>query len=127
MPFSIRHMDKFMAVDPSLRNSLLRQLEKDIRPGKPLNVDLEAKNFVEETFSQVQEILDVIIKSEPESFVNILYLIDVPEEQLHKKMRSGEYSSFTQLVAKAVLEREMQKVLFRKLYSQGKLDPKSNS
>ena len=50
----------------------------------------------------------------------LLYRVDLNEEQLYSEMNTGNHKSLADLLSKSIVERELKKVIMRNIYS-GKL------
>jgi hypothetical protein len=67
--------------------------------------------------TQVTPALEMLYKKQRQTFMNLLYRIDVEEHKVNRLMKSTSGSSFFEGLADLVVEREFIKVLIRKLYS----------
>lgn len=108
-----------LLVDRSdVREAWIAQLEKD------LQIELTGK--VESTVSfgelamHIEEVLSQKFGLSEADLPELLYRIDLNENQLRLEMREGKFQRWFELLSHAILIREAQKVIFRFQYA-GKL------
>ena len=95
-----------------LYKDLIRQLNKDLRSA---NIDLE---FNEETLPTslkllLEEAIYQLIHDRFDTYLNLLYIIDVPEDEV-RKIDGNESHLLASKVTFLILKREWQKVWYRK-------------
>ena len=99
----------------------IRQINKDLemvdeaisRPGHP-------EDAYEAIFQQVQSILRRLIHLNYNQYLNLLYRIDISEEQIKKAMDTQPESDLSEVSAELVIKREFQKIVIRNYYSSEK-------
>lgn len=93
---------------------LILQLNKDFLYA---NIDLGFdEDIIPESLKQIlHETIYKLIQEEFEDYLNLLYIIDVPEEKV-KQLDGSNTLKLSEQVAFLILNREWQKVLFRNRY-----------
>ena len=79
------------------------------------SLDVPSSIFPFEFKNLVQEKIYKLIQYKFAEYLNLLYIIDVPEEQI-KKLDGSDLVELSEQVAFLVLKREWQKVWFRNKY-----------
>ena len=82
--------------------------------------ETDAKTLEEFKLYLVEKISD-LIDNKYDTLINILYRIDVSEEKLSKLFACGNRSFIPEKLADLIIERELQKVQFRRKYKAGEL------
>lgn len=90
---------------------LLEQLNKDFNLANEA-IDFPMSILPEELKIQLHEKIYRLIQYKFAEYLNLLYIIDVSEEQI-KKLDGADLSELAQEVAFLILKREWQKVWFR--------------
>jgi len=93
---------------------LIEQINKDFALANE-SIDVPSSIFPFEFKNLVQEKIYKLIHYKFAEYLNLLYIIDVPEEQI-KKLDGSDLVELSEQVAFLVLQREWQKVWFRKKY-----------
>jgi hypothetical protein len=102
------------ASEENLYAKLLEQLNKDFNlANEP--VDFPASTTPEELKVQLHEKIYRLIHYKFAEYLNLLYIIDVPENQI-KKLDGSDLVALANEVSFLVLKREWQKVWFRNNY-----------
>jgi hypothetical protein len=102
------------AEEEALYFKLIEQVNKDFAlANEPL--DVPASIFPFEFKNLVQEKIYKLIQYKFAEYLNLLYIIDVSEEQI-KKLDGSDLAELSKQVAFLVLKREWQKVWFRNKY-----------
>lgn len=102
------------AENESLYPKLLEQLNKDFNlANEP--VDLPKSTSPQELKVQLHEKIYRLIQYKFAEYLNLLYIIDVPEDQV-KKLDGSDIMELSEQVAFLVLKREWMKVWFRNRY-----------
>ena len=103
------------AASHSLYKQLIIQLNKDLTLGL---VDLELDLDILPTSLKyvLHEKLQELIDNSYETFLNLLYIIDVPEERI-KSLHANNTFEFANEVTFLIVQREWQKVWMRHNYS----------
>lgn len=112
-PNSITLLNKVTELD--LYKDLIAQLRKDFGYANvmfDLASDVTPEILQESLFHTVYE----LINHKFNDYLNLLYIIDVPEKQV-KQLSSDDVLEIAQQVTFLILKREWQKVWFRKKYS----------
>lgn len=90
---------------------LIEQLNKDFNLANDA-VDFPKSTTPEELKVQLHEKIYRLIQYKFAEYLNLLYIIDVPENEV-KKLDGSDIAELSQRVAFLVLKREWQKVWFR--------------
>lgn len=99
------------AASESLYNKLLEQINKDFSLANEA-VDFPKSTTPEELTVQLHEKIYRMISYRFAEYLNLLYIIDVPESEV-KKLDGSDLAELSAQVAFLVLKREWQKVWFR--------------
>jgi hypothetical protein len=92
---------------------LILQLRKDFQSaGISVKLYLNHPYLFEELSGQIRHALE---SSDPQQVFNLLYRIDISEEQLRREMRSPGID--LEIIADLIIKRELQKVVLRVRYS----------
>jgi hypothetical protein len=95
-----------------------RQVISDFQlAGVEIDFSGNPESAYRELVTQVTPALEMLYKKQRQTFMNLLYRIDVEEHKVNRLMKSTSGSSFFEGLADLVVEREFIKVLIRKLYS----------
>ena len=76
-----------------------------------------ADNAYAELFSQIHPHIEKLLKGSTGNFYNLLYRIDLSEQQIKKAVKSSD-RSFSEMITDLILKRELLKVVMRKFYKQ---------
>ena len=77
--------------------------------------DLDSQTATSESFvAELSHAINELIKTDLSRLINILYRLDVNEEKLRKILKENQFSDAGDLIAKLVIERQMQKIESRK-------------
>ena len=98
----------------SLYLKLIEQINKDFNLANE-GIDFPKSISPEELKIQLHEKIYRMIQYKFAEYLNLLYIIDVPEEQI-KKLDGSDLVELSEQVAFLVLKREWQKVWFRNKY-----------
>ena len=99
----------------------IRQLEKDFLLAEgSLHVQDYQGNLFEQFVEAVHPIIATLIANNYQQFLNTLYTIDVSEQKLKQELAKVDPSKHTEVITRLVLQRELQKVLLRNIYSSKK-------
>tara|TARA_R110002020_G_scaffold149855_6_gene326328 strand:- start:833 stop:1186 length:354 start_codon:yes stop_codon:yes gene_type:complete len=99
------------ASEMELYDNLVRQLNKDfIRAGiaQEFHIEIKPKSLIRSLVAALYELITVDF----EAYLNLLYVIDVPEKSV-KALPEQRVDELAQSIAELILKREWQKVLFR--------------
>ncbi|WP_395065144.1 hypothetical protein [Flavobacterium sp.] len=102
------------AENEELYLKLIEQLNKDFNLANE-GIDLPISTAPNELKIQLQEKIYRLIQYKFAEYLNLLYIIDVPEEQI-KQLDGSDISELSAQVAFLVLKREWMKVWFRNRY-----------
>jgi hypothetical protein len=102
------------AANESLYLKLIEQINKDFNLANE-GIDFPMSTSPEELKIQLHEKIYRLIQYKFAEYLNLLYIIDVSEDQI-KKLDGSDLLSLSQEVAFLVLKREWQKVWFRNKY-----------
>jgi hypothetical protein len=78
-------------------------------------------NSLEEFRIYLAEKLRYLLDEKFDMLVNLLYKIDINEEKLNKLFSNKNHDLIPQQLAELIIERQIQKIKFRKLYRDGKI------
>ena len=67
------------------------------------------------------EKLKVLLEEKFDTLVNVLYRIDINESKLSKLFSGKNHDAIPSVLADLIIERQLQKIRLRKMYSEGKL------
>lgn len=94
---------------------LIKQLNKDFQYAN-VPVDFNEDILPDNLKSQLHEKIYRLINERFSDYLNLLYIIDVPEKQV-KQLDGSDAILLSEQVAFLILKREWQKVWFRNKYS----------
>ncbi len=99
--------------DKTIFRELILQIRKDFESS---GINLKLLLNKRYSFNELSTILeDVFLKTGATAMFQLLYRVDVSEQQLQKGMPTPGID--TKLIAELVIKRELQKVVLRKFYS----------
>lgn len=102
------------AEEENLYFKLIEQVNKDFALANE-NIDIPISILPFEFKKRIQEKLLYLIQRKFTEYLNLLYIIDVSEDQI-KKLDGSDLVQLAEQVAFLILKREWQKVWFRKYY-----------
>ena len=102
------------AADENLYAKLLEQINKDFNLANEA-VDFPASTTPNELKVQLHEKIYRLIQYKFAEYLNLLYIIDVSEDQI-KKLDGSDIAMLSEQVTFLILKREWQKVWFRNKY-----------
>ncbi|MEY2703589.1 MAG: hypothetical protein RLY43_2228 [Bacteroidota bacterium] len=102
------------AEEENLYFKLIEQVNKDFALANE-NIDIPISILPFEFKNRIQEKLLYLIQRKFTEYLNLLYIIDVSEDQI-KKLDGSDLVQLAEQVAFLILKREWQKVWFRKYY-----------
>ena len=117
MNFPIPHStDELLsnAAKEELYLKLIEQINKDFNLANE-GVDFHSSTTPESLKMQLHEKIYRLIQNKFAEYLNLLYIIDVPEEQV-KKLDGSDIVELSEQVAFLILKREWMKVWFRNRY-----------
>lgn len=103
------------ALSTNLYIKLIEQLNKDFNLANE-SVDFPLSTSPEELKVQLHEKVYRLIQYKFAEYLNLLYIIDVAEDQI-KKLDGSDLVHLSEQVAFLILKREWQKVWFKNSYS----------
>lgn len=98
----------------NLYQKLIEQINKDFNLANE-GVDFHSSTTPEELKVQLHEKIYRLIQYKFAEYLNLLYIIDVPEDQV-KKLDGSDIMELSEQVAFLILKREWMKVWFRNRY-----------
>jgi hypothetical protein len=109
-----------MDSDESQVTAVTKVIAKDFQVGADdsLIPAADVINF-EELKEYLTEKLLYLLENKYDTLINILYKIDVNEEKLAKLFSGTSKDSIPEALAELIIERQLQKVRFRRLYKNG--------
>jgi hypothetical protein len=102
------------ATNENLYFNLIEQINKDFNLANE-SIDLAQDINPEELKSELHEKIYRLIQYKFAEYLNLLYIVDVPEDQI-KKLDGSDIGELSKQVAFLVLKREWMKVWFRNKY-----------
>jgi hypothetical protein len=102
------------ATNENLYNNLIDQINKDFNLANE-SIDLPQDIKPEELKNELHEKIYRLIQYKFAEYLNLLYIVDVPEDQI-KKLDGSDIGELSKQVAFLVLKREWMKVWFRNKY-----------
>jgi hypothetical protein len=93
---------------------LIEQINKDFNLANE-GIDFPMSTKPEELKIQLHEKIYRLIQYKFAEYLNLLYIIDVPEDQI-KKLDGSDISELSKQVAFLILKREWQKIWFKNRY-----------
>ena len=86
---------------------------------KMLDVQSKIKEFEYDLmFKELSNVIDYLIDRDLNSLLQILYRIDVDEEKLKQALQgAGDEETSGPLIAQMIIERQLQKIYFRRKFS----------
>lgn len=104
------------AENHSLYPKLIEQINKDFQLANE-GIDIPKSTSPAELKLQLQEKIYKLIQYKFSEYLNLLYIIDVSEDQI-KKLDGSDLSILSNEVVFLILKREWQKVWFRNVFNQ---------
>jgi hypothetical protein len=102
------------ATNENLYNNLIDQINKDFNLANE-SIDLPQDIKPEDLKNELHEKIYRLIQYKFAEYLNLLYIVDVPEDQI-KKLDGSDIGELSKQVAFLVLKREWMKVWFRNKY-----------
>ena len=102
------------AESENLYSKLIEQINKDFNLANE-GIDFPMSTSPEDLKIQLHEKIYRLIQYKFAEYLNLLYIIDVPEDQI-KKLDGSDISELSKQVAFLILKREWMKVWFRNRY-----------
>ena len=98
-----------------LYKDLISQLNKDLCLAN-INLQFESDQKPQIVFEALQHLVYSLINEKFNDYLNLLYIVDVPEHNI-KKLDGSDVLQLSKDVAFLILKREWQKVWYRANYS----------
>lgn len=98
---------------------VIEQTNKDLGLDISLKTDDSKLNLYDNLVAQVQPIIGKLIYQGGGRIEQLLYKIDVSERNVKKALDTAQETDPAVIFTHLILERELQKVVFRMLYSKG--------
>ncbi|MEJ2614924.1 MAG: hypothetical protein P8Z35_08200 [Ignavibacteriaceae bacterium] len=76
---------------------------------------------IEEMKRYLSAKINILLEEKYDSLINILYRIDVDDKKLEGVFSSGRKENIPDKIADLIIERQLQKIHYRKMYKEGKL------
>ena len=89
-----------------------QQIQKDLS-WQNLELQLSASPSIEELQEQLSKLFSFLEKGQYQTLMNILYRVDIVEEEIQKAISETVDESFSEVVAKLVMKRCLLKVLMK--------------
>ena len=94
----------------------IQQIQRDLS-WQNLELRLSDSPFVEELQEQLSKLFSYLEKGQCQTLMNILYRVDIGEEQMQKAMSETVDEPFSDVVAKLLVKRCLLKVLMKNHFS----------
>lgn len=105
--------------ESELRAKLLLQLAKDLNSsGLNFSLTEEQANSYDSLLSELEQLIRPLFESNSQKLYGLLYRIDVSEREIAKAGMELKDFSHSQIIAHAIIFRELKKVLIREHYDQ---------
>ncbi len=102
-----------------LLEQTVEQIKKDFELfGMEIKFSGNRYDAYEELFKQVQPHIEHLMNKDYQRFVNVLYRIDINEQQLKRKLEENTSESSSEIISDLIIKRELQKVVIRNYYKQ---------
>lgn len=98
-------------VDASFNKKVLQQIEKDFSQSD-LSLDIESPEII----SLMQEHIEKLLYDDYAKLMNLLYRIDLSESKIESLRAYDPTMPERDVITFLVIQREMQKVMFREMY-----------
>lgn len=99
-------------------NDTARQIIKDFgMAGLEIKFSGNAVNAYAELLSQILPLVDKLQQENFQNFYNLMYRIDISEQQIKKAVETTKDKSFSEIVTDLILKRELLKVVMRRSFS----------
>ena len=99
-------------------NGTAKQVIKDFgMVGFEIKFSGNADNAYSELFSQILPLIEKMQNENFQNFYNLMYRIDVSEQQIKKAVEKSRDQSFSEVVTDLILKREILKVVTRRSFS----------
>ena len=116
LPQKISPQELLLHIDTvDMRSQLFAQIVKDLGI-EPWAISAEAPDFFSKLEEELFYTLTAIIERQPQLLPNIIYRIDLNERNV-KLLLTDPEANAAKILAEMVLQREMQKVFYRNVYS----------
>ena len=104
--------------DLSIIRETAKQIERDFGIAD-LDLVISGNELLafDELISQLCPIIHRLFKDDRKSLQAILYRVDLPEKEYRKALKSNDDEGTDQVLSKLIIQREFQKVLTRKYFS----------
>ncbi len=99
----------------NLYDNLVVQLQKDFSRAN-IDVKITASLFAAEVEKLIQEKLYVLLLEKFDAYLNLLYVIDIPEKSM-RQIKSNDIVEISKQVCLLILEREFQKVWYKNQFA----------
>jgi hypothetical protein len=78
-------------------------------------------NNIEEMKRHLSAKINILLEEKYDSLINILYRIDVDDKKIERVFSTEKRGNIADKIADLIIERQLQKIHFRKMYKEGKL------
>ncbi len=97
-------------------NETVSQIKKDfLMVGVNFDIEKPVSSF-NKLFIFTYNLINALNEREPKRLLNLLYRVDLSEEQVKEEMQSSELS-FIEILSEMIVKRELYKVIIRKKIS----------
>lgn len=119
LPVDISYPEQFR-IDQSLAVETITQIQRDFeRNGLEINLPETPTPSFELLCERLGDIIDWLLQKDHSRFMQLLYRIDLNEQQIKQALDLNQDQSVAERLAVLIVRREAQKVLLRRYFSQG--------
>jgi len=112
-------MEKENNSDIAELSGIINRNFSEISPGFLLSNE-DIKN-IEEMKKYLSTKIKILLEEKYDSLINILYRIDIADRKIEEVFTSERNENIPSKIADLIIERQLQKVRYRKMYKEGKL------
>jgi hypothetical protein len=119
LPVDISYPEQFR-IDHSLGAETIQQIQRDFqRNGLEINLPETPPPTFEQLCERLAELVDWLLQRDHSRFMQLLYRIDLNEQQIRQALDLNQEQSIAERLAVLIVRREAQKVLLRRYFSRG--------
>lgn len=112
-------MDKENISDIAELSGIINRNFSEVSPGFLLS-NGDIKN-IEEMKRYLSTRINILLEEKYDSLINILYRIDIDDRKIEEAFSNEKKENIPDKIADLIIERQLQKIHYRKMYKEGKL------